>query len=149
MRVSLKQPVNQSHTNSQGSLVAISDGVDAWYPWTQQTAIDLKVCVCVSWWRTVPWLCPHYWLSCGCIEAKRAFWLKSLCMSVCPPVCVCVCMTVSVHGSLCVSRCSSLINVWLHFYYNLSSLYPLYRSFLYPASLSIWTWNLVFTTSKE
>lgn len=29
MRVSLKQSVNQSHTNSQGSLVAISDGVDA------------------------------------------------------------------------------------------------------------------------
>ena len=29
MRVSLKQSVNQSHTNSQGSLVAISAGVDA------------------------------------------------------------------------------------------------------------------------
>lgn len=47
MHVSLKQSVNQSHTNSQGSLVAISYGVDAQYPWLERAAIDPSVRVCV------------------------------------------------------------------------------------------------------
>lgn len=92
MRVSLKQSVNQSHTNSQGSLVAISDGVDAWYPWTQQTAIDLKVCVCHD---GEQYCGSALTIDCHVVALRRSGHsdsqeLKCLCMSVYVHLCVCV-----------------------------------------------------------
>lgn len=103
MHVSLKQSVNQSHTNSQGSLVAISYGVDAQYPWSERAAIDPSVRVCA--------------LMFDCHDGEQycdsALTIDCLLVALRRSVCVCVCVCISTH--ICVSRCTSVINVRLHF----------------------------------
>lgn len=92
MHVSLKQSVNQSHTNSQGSLVAISYGVDAQYPWSERAAIDPSVRVCA--------------LVFDCHDGEQycdsALTIDCLLVALRRSGCVCMCVCLYQYTHLCV-----------------------------------------------
>lgn len=93
MHVSLKQSVNQSHTNSQGSLVAISYGVDAQYPWTERAAIDPSVRACVDCHDGEQYCDSALTIDCLLVALRRSG--RSRCACARAHVRVCVCVSIS------------------------------------------------------